>query len=34
MIAANVEEEKLRASFLGAPAVREVFVSQSARKSG
>jgi tetratricopeptide (TPR) repeat protein len=28
MIAANVEEEKLRASFLGAPAVREVFVRQ------
>ena len=26
MIAANIEEEKLRASFLGAPAVREVFV--------
>ena len=34
MIAANVEDEKLRASFLGAPAVREVLVRQSARTSG
>ena len=34
MIAANIEEEKLRASFLASPAVREVFVTQSARMPG
>jgi hypothetical protein len=31
MIAANIEEEKLRAAFLAAPAVREVFVKGSVR---
>jgi DNA-binding winged helix-turn-helix (wHTH) protein/tetratricopeptide (TPR) repeat protein len=34
MIAANIEEEKLRASFLAAPAVREVLATQSARIAG
>jgi DNA-binding winged helix-turn-helix (wHTH) protein/tetratricopeptide (TPR) repeat protein len=33
MIAANIEEEKLRASFLATPAVQELFVRWSARKS-
>ena len=33
MIAANIEAE-LRASFLAAPAVQEVFVKGSIRKSG
>jgi tetratricopeptide (TPR) repeat protein len=32
MIAANIEEEKLCASFLASPAVQEVFVRRSARK--
>jgi len=34
MIAANVHEEKLRASFLNSPAVREVFVTQNCRMAG
>jgi DNA-binding winged helix-turn-helix (wHTH) protein/predicted ATPase len=34
MIAANVHEEKLRASFLSSPAAREVFVTQNCRMPG
>ena len=34
MIAANIEEEQLRAAFLAAPAVQELFVKGSARDSG
>ena len=31
-IAANIKEEKLRASFLASPSVQEVCVRRSARK--